>query len=59
MSITAVIKDNKLIVTCDIDVHDSASGKSVIVASSRGNQATTAQHNGQPIVVGLNAYVKK
>ena len=36
----------------------SASGKTLIVATSGGNKATTAVVNGQPLVIGLNAYVK-
>ncbi|MBW3598185.1 MAG: hypothetical protein KY475_13055 [Planctomycetes bacterium] len=37
----------------------SASGKTLVVASSRGNKATEAQVNGQNVVVGLNAYIAK
>ena len=36
----------------------SASGKTLVVASSHGNQATTATVAGKPVVVGLNAYIK-
>lgn len=36
----------------------SKSGKTELVASSHGNQATTAQVNGKPVVIGLNAYIK-
>lgn len=36
----------------------SASGKTLSVASSHGNQKTEATLDGKPIVVGLNAYVK-
>jgi hypothetical protein len=35
----------------------SASGKTLVVASSRGNQTTTAQVNGKAVVIGLNAYI--
>lgn len=37
----------------------SASGKTLVVASSRGNQQTEAKFNGKPITVGVNAYIKK
>lgn len=37
----------------------SASGKSLIVASSHGNQATTIVVDGKPVVIGVNAYIKK
>lgn len=36
----------------------SASGKTMVVASSGGNQATTVTVNGKPVIVGLNAYIK-
>jgi hypothetical protein len=36
----------------------SGSGKTLVVASSRGPQKTEALYNGQPIVVGVNAYFK-
>ncbi len=37
----------------------SATGKTLVVASSRGNQRTATLLDGQPIVVGVNAYVAK
>ena len=36
----------------------SSSGKTLIVASTHGNQTTTATIDGKPIIVGLNAYVR-
>lgn len=36
----------------------SSSGKTLVVATSGGNQTTTALVNGKPVVVGLNAYIK-
>jgi len=30
-----------------------------VIASTAGNQATTAAYNGQPVIVGVNAYIKK
>jgi hypothetical protein len=35
----------------------SASGKNLVIASSHGNQRTDAVVNGQPVIVGVNAYV--
>ena len=35
----------------------SASGKTLVVASSHGNQKTEAVVNGQPVIVGVNAYI--
>jgi len=36
----------------------SASGKTVVIASTRGNAQTEATLNGRPITVGVNAYFK-
>lgn len=36
----------------------SASGKSKVVASTHGNQATTVVVDGKPVTIGLNAYIK-
>jgi len=36
----------------------SASGKTLVIASSHGNQTTKAMIDGKP-VVGLNVYIKK
>jgi hypothetical protein len=36
----------------------SATGKTLVVASTHGNMATTAVVNGKPVVVGVNAYIK-
>ena len=55
------IKNGKLVVEIDINNPPipSASGKTLVVASSRGNQPTTATVNGKSVVVGLNAYIAK
>jgi hypothetical protein len=37
----------------------SASGKTLVVASSHGNKQTTVQVDGKPIVVGVNAYIRR
>ena len=36
----------------------SASGKTLVVASSRGNVVTAATVQGKPVVIGLNAYIQ-
>lgn len=36
----------------------SSSGKTRVVASTRGNQATAVQIDGKPVIVGVNAYIK-
>jgi len=53
------IKDN--ILHIEIPLHTprpSASGKTLTVASSNGNQPTEVKINGLPVIVGLNAYIK-
>lgn len=41
------------------DPRPSSSGKTLVVATSSGNVTTTAIVNGQPVIIGLNAYIKK
>ena len=53
------IKDN--ILHIEIPLHaprPSSSGKTLSVASSNGNKPTEATVNGQPVIVGVNAYLK-
>lgn len=53
------IKNNVLHI--EIPLHaprPSATGKTLTVASSKGNQETEATINGKPVVVGVNAYIK-
>ena len=55
----AEIKNGKLIIEIDMQKPTpSKSGKSLVVASSNGNIATTAVVDGRPVVVGLNAYIR-
>jgi hypothetical protein len=52
-------KGQRLVITIDLEEpRPSASGKTMVVASTHGNVTTTAQVNGQPVVIGLNAYVR-
>jgi hypothetical protein len=37
----------------------SASGKTLVVASSHGNKTTSATVDGKQIVVGVNAYIRR
>jgi len=56
-------KIEKGILIIEIPVQDpprpSKSGKTLVVASSYGNVATTAEVGGKPVVIGLNAYISK
>ena len=58
---TAEIKDGHLLIA--IAVQDppqpSKSGKTLVVASTHGNLATTAEVDGKSVVIGLNAYIRK
>ena len=36
----------------------SASGKTLVVASSRGNVKTNVIVDGEPVTVGVNAYIR-
>jgi hypothetical protein len=35
----------------------SASGKTLVVASTHGNQKTEVSVNGKQVIIGLNAYI--
>jgi len=56
----AEIKGKKLIIEIDLDEErkPSASGKSLVVASTRGNVTTDVKVDGKPLVVAVNAYIK-
>lgn len=55
----ATIKDNHLVVTIPLNTpRPSASGKTLVVATSGGNVVTGAQVNGRNVTIGLNAYIK-
>ena len=55
----ATIKDRKLIVEIDLeDPRPSSTGKTLVVASSGGGQATTAVVNGKPVKVNLSAWIQ-
>jgi len=56
----AQIKEGKLIIEleCNKKPVKSASGKTLVVASSHGNQPTAAVVDGKPVIIGVNAYIK-
>jgi len=60
MAMSATVKGKKLIIEIDMNETPtpSASGKTLVCASSHGNMATTATVNGKPVIVGLNAYIR-
>jgi hypothetical protein len=61
MEMQVELKNKKLIITIDINPEPipSASGKTLVVASSHGNQQTTVMIDGKPVIVGVNAYIRK
>lgn len=53
------IENNELVIRIPMcEPRPSASGKTLVVATTGGNQTTTAMVQGKPIVIGLNAYIK-
>ena len=54
------MKSGKIVIIIDAEKkpQPSVSGKTLVVASSHGNQATSVQIDGKPLVVGVNAYIK-
>lgn len=59
--VQAVIEGNELVIRLPLNPTPvlSATGKTLVVASSHGNQETAAQVNGQPVVGGVNAYIRR
>jgi hypothetical protein len=56
----AEIVGSNLVITVPMgEPRPSASGKTLVVASSHGNQPTAATVNGQPVIIGFNAYIKR
>jgi hypothetical protein len=54
------IKGNELIIRIPMQKPTpSASGKTLVVASTRGNVVTGAEVDGKPVTIGLNAYIAK
>lgn len=60
MAMKVEIKDKKLCIEIDMEEKPtpSASGKTLVVASTRGNVVTEVTVDGKPVTIGLNAYIK-
>jgi hypothetical protein len=55
----AKIEGKKLTIVIDLDdPTPSASGKTLVVASTHGNVATKIMIDGKVLTIGLNAYIK-
>ena len=60
MAVTAKIEGNRLIIIVDLETPTpSASGKTLVVASTHGNKETDVMIDGKPVIIGLNAYIRK
>jgi len=60
MATQVEVKGGKLVITMDLESpRPSASGKTLVVASTHGNMATAAVIDGKPVIVGVNAYIRK
>lgn len=59
-SMKAEINGGNLILTIPMNDEPtpSASGKTLVVATTHGNQPTTCEVAGKPVIVGCNAYIK-
>jgi hypothetical protein len=59
--VQAVIEGNELVIRLPLNPNPvlSATGKTLVVASSHGNQETAALVNGQPVIIGVNAYIRR
>jgi hypothetical protein len=57
--LTASIEGEFLIIRVPLNPSPirSATGKTLVVASSHGNKETDVQIQGQPVFVGINAYI--
>jgi hypothetical protein len=57
--LTASIQDGYLVIRVPMNPAPvrSATGKTMVVASSHGNKETEVQVQGQPVFVGVNAYI--
>ena len=54
------IENGRLIISIELqEPTPSASGKTLVVATTHGNMVTQCVINGKNVVIGLNAYVKK
>jgi hypothetical protein len=59
--VKATIENGELVIRLPLNKTPvpSTSGKTLVVASSHGNQKTDAVINGQPVVIGINAHIAR
>lgn len=57
---TVTIEDGTLVIRMPLQSPaPSASGKTLVVASTRGNMKTSCMIDGKPLTIGVNAYIAK
>jgi len=59
---SAKIDEAAKTITLVLDLQEptpSASGKTLVIATTHGNQPTDVMLDGQPVIVGVNAYIRK
>ena len=58
--LTAAIEGEYLVIRVPLNAKPtpSSTGKTLVVASSRGNKQTEVEIQGKPVIVGVNAYVQ-
>jgi len=59
ISLTASIEGEYLVIRVPLNAKPtpSATGKTLVVASSHGNKQTEVEIEGKPVFVGVNAYI--
>jgi hypothetical protein len=58
--VTVTVEGKTLVIKLPLqEPTPSATGKTLVVASTHGNMTTTAMVNGKAVVVGVNAYIKR
>jgi hypothetical protein len=59
--VKATIENGELVIRLPLNKTPvlSTSGKSLVVASTHGNQKTDAVIHGQPVIIGVNAYIAR
>jgi len=59
-TLQVTVEGSYLVIKAPLQVppQPSKSGKNLVVATTRGNVATSTTYDGKPITVGVNAYIR-
>lgn len=54
------VSEGKVVITLPVEkpLQPSKSGKSLVIASTRGNMVTSSLVNNKPVWMGVNVYIK-